>query len=396
MTRHIVVLQYAGDYAEAFWRLRAGGAENYAGQEYSVRAVAQLVDDDTRVTSVCCVSPMADDQLLPNGVRSIALGLGASVDPLVVSRRIDALQPTHLLLRTPMLRVLTRARQQRVPVVATFADSFLRRGFLAQLRYHALARELNDPNVLVVGNHGRNACRNLVAMGVRPEKVVAWDWPQVPSQFEPKTYPAHPVWNLVYAGAIDARKGVGDAVEAVALLRREGLQVRLQCFGTGALDVYRKMAAERGVADAVEFSGEAPNATVRAAMREADVVLVPSRHTYPEGLPLTIYEALQVRTPIVGSDHPMFEGILVDDVSAKVFRAADAGHLARTLRSLMRSPETYEALSRNAPDAWAGLQIETQWGDLVREWLAARPSQPWPEGAIGNYAAGIAARPSGT
>jgi glycosyltransferase involved in cell wall biosynthesis len=396
MTRHIVVLQYAGDYAEAYWRLRASAPENYAGQAYSVHAVAQLADADTRVTSMCCVSPADDDQMLPNGVRSISLGQGAGVQPLIVSRRIEELQPTHLLLRTPMLRVLSRARLQGVPVVATFADSFLRRGFLARLRYRALARELNDPNVLVVGNHGRNACRNLVAMGVRPEKVVPWDWPQLPSRFDAKPYPACEVWELVYAGAIDARKGVGDAVEAVALLRREGLRVRLRCFGVGAIEAYREMAAERGVADSVEFCGEAPNATVRAAMREADVVLVPSRHTYPEGLPLTIYEALQVRTPIVGSDHPMFEGILVDDVSAKVFRAADAGHLARTLRALMRSPQLYEALSLNAPAAWAGLQIDTKWGDMVRQWLAPAAAGTWPEGAIGQPIGAIAARTSGT
>jgi len=41
-------------------------------------------------------------------------------------------------------------------------------------------------------------------------------------------------------------------------------------------------------------------------MRSADAIVIPSRHEYPEGLPLTIYEALAARTPIVASDHQCF------------------------------------------------------------------------------------------
>jgi len=370
MNRHILVLQYAGDFAEAFWRLHAGGAENYAAQAYSLDSVAALVDPATRVTSVCCLSAQADDQMLPNGVRSIALGLSGTVDTRRVSRFVDDLRPTHLLLRTPMLRVLVSARRQGIPVVATFADSFVQGGLLARLRHRALARELNHPNVLVVGNHGRNACRNLESIGVRPEKVVPWDWPQVSSQLPPKRYPDAAEWKLVYAGLMDPRKGVGDIIEAIALLRRDGVRVRLQCFGSGAVGEFRRLAAAGGVEDCIDFAGQGTNSVVCDAMRRADVVLIPSRHSYSEGLPLTIYEAFRSRTPIVGSDHPMFDGILVDGVSAMVFRAGDPAALARALRALQTNPQTYEALSRNAQASWQGLQIATRWGDLVRQWLA--------------------------
>jgi hypothetical protein len=112
----------------------------------------------------------------------------------------------------------------------------------------------------------------------------------------------------------------------------------------------------------VEFCGQAPNSAVCDAMRQADVVLVPSRHSYAEGLPLTIYEALRARTPIVASDHPMFAGILVDDASAKVFRAGDVQALAAALRSLMADRDLYECLSRNAQDCWEQIQIGHQVG----------------------------------
>jgi hypothetical protein len=144
----------AGTFAEGFLAAAAGGARNYAAQAYSLDSVAALVDPATRVTSVCCLSAQADDQLLPNGVRSIALGLSGTVDSRRVSRFVDDLRPTHLLLRTPMLPVLVSARRQGIPWWRPFADSFLQGGLLARLRRRALARELNHSNVLVVGNHG--------------------------------------------------------------------------------------------------------------------------------------------------------------------------------------------------------------------------------------------------
>jgi len=393
MKRHIVVLQYAGDYAEAYWRIRGGGAENYAAQTYSLRTVASLVDSSTSVTSVCCISPQADDQVLPNGVRSIALGFSGAVDQVQVARHINELQPTQLVLVTPMVRVLRTARRQGIPVIATLADSFRNRGLKAWIHDRLLVRELNDANVLVVGNHGRNACRDLVRIGVRPDKVVPWDWPQPASDLPPKPYPASDCWSLLYAGQIETNKGVGDIIEAVAILRRMGTQVKVKFLGSGSVDHFSKLAEDRGVGDAMVFCGRVPNASVCEEMRRADVVLIPSRHNYPEGLPLTIYEALRSRTPIVGSDHPMFDGVLVDKVSAKVFQAADATALAMALRSLREDWQLYQALSRNAEQCWQRLQIPTKWGDLIRKWLTAK--QPPTRDEEGDRAR-FAALPPGT
>jgi glycosyltransferase involved in cell wall biosynthesis len=333
--------------------------------------VAELVTPETAVTSVCCLSPQSDTQLLPNGVRSVAMGFTSRVDEARVWQRVEELQPTHLLLRTPMLHVLRQARRRGIPVVATLADSFVNRGVRAWIHRRMLARELNDSNVLVVGNHGRNACRNLVSLGVDPRKVVPWDWPQAASTLEPKSHPEGRDWNLMFAGLVHASKGIGDVVEALGMLRKEGIRVQLKVFGSGAVEVFRQLAADQGVGDAVEFCGQAPNSAVCDAMRQADVVLVPSRHSYAEGLPLTIYEALRARTPIVASDHPMFAGILVDDVSAKVFRAGDVQGLKSALRSLIADRDLYERLSRNAQECWEQIQIDTKWAGLIHQWLGS-------------------------
>lgn len=82
-------------------------------------------------------------------------------------------------------------------------------------------------------------------------------------------------------------------------------------------------------------------------MRNSDVVVVPSRHEYPEG-PLTIYTR---------------------PCADMIFKAANPAALANALEELLRSPALYEQLSRNSKSAGDALQIAIKWGDLVHEWL---------------------------
>jgi glycosyltransferase involved in cell wall biosynthesis len=120
----------------------------------------------------------------------------------------------------------------------------------------------------------------------------------------------------------------------------------------------------------IEFAGLVPNDEVRDRMRESDVVIVPSRHEYPEGLPLTIYEALCARTPIIASDHPMFAGALVHEQSALIFRAGDPAALARSVARLIEEPNIYEALSMQSAATWDRLQLPVKWDEMVEHWLA--------------------------
>jgi glycosyltransferase involved in cell wall biosynthesis len=172
-----------------------------------------------------------------------------------------------------------------------------------------------------------------------------------------------------FAGLISANKGVGDLVRAIALLRAQGQAVRAEIAGRGEVEHFRALAARLGVGDAVHFLGSIPNAEVVARMRAAAVVAVPSHHAYPEGLPLTIYEALSARTPLVVSDHPMFAGNLVDGQSALVHKAGDAAAMAARIGQLLGDPALYAALSAAAPAAWEALQIEAKWGAVIAHWL---------------------------
>jgi glycosyltransferase involved in cell wall biosynthesis len=116
-----------------------------------------------------------------------------------------------------------------------------------------------------------------------------------------------------------------------------------------------------------------PNEQIVTLMREASAVIIPSRHTYAEGLPMTIYEGLCSRTPIVASDHPMFRGRLVNDESALIFHAADANDLATKIQNLFTDSALYQRLSQFSAEAWERIQIPVKFGELLSRWVADSP-----------------------
>ncbi len=143
--------------------------------------------------------------------------------------------------------------------------------------------------------------------------------------------------------------------------------------GGGQIEHFIKQANQLKIENCVEFLGVVPNNTVVNLMREADVVLVPSRHEYPEGFPLTIYEALCSRTPLVASDHPMFRGNLEHGVNAMIFPAGHPNALAASIETLLSDSLLYHRLSLASCDAWQRLQIPVKWGELIKRWLDNSP-----------------------
>ncbi len=377
--RSVVIVQYAGDYAEAYRRLAGGGAENYYAQRYSVEVVADLARADTRVTVICCTAERDEDVVLPNGVRVLNLHSPAGVDAARVWAAAQQCAPTHVCLRTPIAGLLQAA--VRTPsvrsVLVTLADSFEGKGLRERVRAWRLKRLLNHPKVVAVGNHGVNASRSLQRIGVHPDKIVPWDWPHsvTPHQSTPKTAPAGRPWTIFFGGLIVESKGVGDLIRAVRLLKDDGVTVHLECAGRGETDRFGALAAELGVSAQVRFLGLIPHAQVVPSMRAADLVAIPSRHDYPEGFPMTIYEALSSRTPIVASDHPMYAPHLLQTRAATVFAAADPASVARAVKALMADPAAYAAYSSASAAAWDKLRIPVTWGDLLSSWMARGTSE---------------------
>jgi glycosyltransferase involved in cell wall biosynthesis len=337
----ITFVSYAGDYREAFQRLSSGGPETYQAQRYSIDFVGSL----NGATVICAICPEPYNVVLANGVRAIGAGLKPGFDARDLVPFLEG--TSRLILTTPMVHLLAWAHRNKVRTITALADSFPSKGLRNRIRNRRLARHLNRAEW--VANHQLPACRSLVEIGVNPDKIIPWDWPPShhPRDYAPRTLAGR---KLLYVGSVCKAKGVVDLIRAVP----ENV----------SLTVVGPLLEAMPERPNVTFAGIVPNDQIPAMMREADCVVIPSRHEYPEGLPLTIYEALASRTPIIQSDHPMFPNVGLK------FPAGDVPALRSAIESLLSDSRLYADLSFNSLAAWEALQIPVTYGELITHWLA--------------------------
>jgi glycosyltransferase involved in cell wall biosynthesis len=367
----LLVVQFTGDYRGVIRNPDREGVETYHAQKYLIQSLADLSHRFGDVTLLCCRTAEPYWEEVSDRFRVIGAGINPYEQPDAILAIMAEQQPTHIIIHTPVPALFKWANRQRIPTLALLADSFHNQGLRRKVNNYTFQRLLNHPNVEWIANHGINACHALADIGVKPAKLIPWDWPYTrsPRDFEPKTIAGQAPWNFVYVGAIQESKGVGDIVEAVAALRRRGQACSVQIAGGGNLDFFVQKARDLGVEGQVKFLGQVPHQQVLSLMRSADAVLVPSWHEYGEGMPLTIYESFCARTPVIASDHPMFRGNVQHRVSGLMFPERHPMALANCMAELMGNPALYAQISQNTPAAWENLQLPVRWAELVSHWV---------------------------
>lgn len=102
---------------------------------------------------------------------------------------------------------------------------------------------------------------------------------------------------VAYAGHLQAYKHPVNLVEAIALLRDEGLPARVAMTGRGPMEAEIRLAARRlGIEDRVELLGHVPREALRAHLQRASVFCLPSQDE-PGGM--ANVEAMACGTPVV-------------------------------------------------------------------------------------------------
>lgn len=365
---NILFVQH-GNYGQAWQSFRDGGPETYRDQRISVDYVSGLAQQHS-VTVLALCDVVHDTELAP-GLRSIGV-VRADFDAAAVAALMQDVQPDLLICRSPVYSVLRAAGRRDIPTLACFADIFAPGGLRTRLRNRRLRQVLAGSNVVGVANHSLNASRSLArTVGVPPERIIPWDWSRISELGPVKTQVADATRpRLFFAGAMTADKGVGDCLSALRLLHDRGIAAELSLAGREKSGEWREMAARLGLQDAVHFLGLIPNTDVRRRMMAHDIVTVPSRHSYPEGLPNTLYEALASRSALVVSDHPAFEGRIGAGHACMEFAGSDPAALAEAVAQLCQDPALYARLSENAEKALDGLYFGIEWTALMDHFIA--------------------------
>jgi glycosyltransferase involved in cell wall biosynthesis/GT2 family glycosyltransferase len=165
---------------------------------------------------------------------------------------------------------------------------------------------------------------------------------------------------VLYFGRIEHRKGVHVLIEAAQQLLEAGEgafaggRVRFRLVGGDTpsgpsgrpmLPHVKKMVRERW-REHIVFEKARPREELGALIRSADVCCFPSLW---ENFPNACLEAMSLGAVVVGSDAGGMAEIIEDGTSGVLFRAAEAGDLARALRRGLEDAPLRERAQREAP-----------------------------------------------
>jgi colanic acid/amylovoran biosynthesis glycosyltransferase len=154
---------------------------------------------------------------------------------------------------------------------------------------------------------------------------------------------------VLLAATLREKKGVQDALEAVARSRAGGLDVRLTLIGEGPDEEIVARSIERlGLKEAVVRRPYVSHAELLAEFGRNDILIQPSvtaRDGDTEGgLPVTIIEAAASGMPIVATTHCDIPEAVVNGRGGILVAERDAEALASALVELARRADEWPAM----------------------------------------------------
>ncbi len=381
--RRIAVVQF-GDFWEAKGLIMSGEKEPYFGMRSSIETLLRLFGDNAHLVislhqpagrhvvgagEYCGYSGTRDDRLAAHGLIN---GMNWTRQ---LCRELDRFAPTHLLMRTsglPGWRLIRHGVRRNWSILAMFANSFDSPDWIGRYIERKTAQIVNHPNVFLVANHRDASTRSMIELGVNPAKAIAYDWPGArhPSQNEPKQLDPAASCHLLYAASMVHAKGIGDLIEAVGILKRKGMNVRLTALGVGPAHEEMRELARRVAPDDIKLPGRVENDVLFDLMRRCTMVCVPSRHDFQEGGSLTLTEALASRTPSIISDQRLFKRTFNDGEGVRIFEAGNPAALAYAIETVAKDPALYAHLSRTTADAFGRAECRTTFADVIERWRA--------------------------
>jgi glycosyltransferase involved in cell wall biosynthesis len=155
-------------------------------------------------------------------------------------------------------------------------------------------------------------------------------------------------WTIGTVALFRPRKGTETLLEALALLRTNGLRVSLRAIGRFETDDYaaevKNRVHELGLESAVHWSGFSKN--VNRELEQIDLLVLPS--LLAEGLPMVVVEAMAAGVPVVGSRVDGITDIIHHEEDGLLAAPGDPIDLASQLARVIRGQINWDELRQHA------------------------------------------------
>ncbi len=247
-------------------------------------------------------------------------------------------------------------RQTGIPLVGTFVsdsyskirmESFSRKRRIGFYLYYLLDRFTAGIPKRYISNSECIKKSNAAQLRIHPNKVDVVYRGRASQDYTPKQNSLTPgVFRFVYVARLLQTKGLGELVEAMAMVAQKHPQAKLEIYGEGN---YRKHITQRindlHLNDKVTLHGKVPEGWKK--LYTADCFVFPS---WNEGFSGSLVEAMMVGIPIIASDIPMNLEAVSPDETALVYKVKDQAALAEQMN---KSIEHYERMCQMADRARA-------------------------------------------
>ncbi|MEQ8962962.1 MAG: glycosyltransferase family 4 protein, partial [Coleofasciculus sp. C2-GNP5-27] len=136
-------------------------------------------------------------------------------------------------------------------------------------------------------------------------------------------------------GRLDTQKGQIYFLKAAVLILKELPKTRFLIVGDGPdRSMLQSVAQQEGIADRVIFTGFRKDIPILVAL--SDVVAIPSLH---EGGPLTLFEAMNLRKPVVGTPVGLMPEVIRNEETGFLVPCQNIAQLADKLIFLLKNPQ---------------------------------------------------------
>jgi glycosyltransferase involved in cell wall biosynthesis len=219
--------------------------------------------------------------------------------------------------------------------------------------------------VMPVSNALRDGIR---AIGARAEFTVVPNAVDT-ARFHPDGSPS-PSGRLIGVGNLYDAKGWDYLLDALALLRDRGRNVRLDLYGDGVLrETLEAQVSRLGIDGLVTFHGWRPKEEVAEQLRRSDLFVITSRY---DSNPCAVIEALASGAPVVGT---AVGGIpeMITDGAGLLAAAGSPEKIADAIETALGRTWDREAIARSAAERYGLDRVGSDFAAVYEGAIARRP-----------------------
>jgi len=158
---------------------------------------------------------------------------------------------------------------------------------------------------------------------------------------------------LAFVGALDARRGLPFILDAIAILKRKGVQISLRCIGQmneGVENILKNSLAWPEIKDQVEFKGFIPFPDSIQGIQDcmAGLALLENIPNNQISFSTKMFEYMAIGLPVICSDFQVFKDIIIKYDCGIAVNPEDSNAIADAILFLITHRQEAKRLSDNA------------------------------------------------